>query len=81
MVLNFLQDEMKIVVVTQYIPGGMKQMKRNYGKYGKLDYRIPNSDFIFGSSTVDSTTRKSYQIWRDNTLSPHDFRQMEGIFG
>jgi len=47
MVLNFLQDEMKIVVVTQYIPGGMKQMKRNYGKYGKLDYRIPNSDFIF----------------------------------
>jgi hypothetical protein len=47
MVLNFLQDEMKIVVVPQYIPGGMKQMKRNYGKFGKLDYHIPNSDFIW----------------------------------
>ena len=47
MVLNFLQDEMNIKVVNQYIPGGMKQMKESYGKYGKLDYRIPNSDFIW----------------------------------
>ena len=47
MVLNFLQDEMNIKVDTQYIPGGMKQMKKNYGKFGKLDYRIPNSDFIW----------------------------------
>ena len=47
MVLNFLQDEMNITVVTQYIPGGMKQMKKNYGKFGKLDYHLPNSDFIW----------------------------------
>ena len=47
MVLNFLQDEMNIKVVTQYIPGGMKQMKKNYGKFGKLDYHLPNSDFIW----------------------------------
>jgi len=46
MVLNFLQ-EMNITVVTQYIPGGMKQMKKNYGKFGKLDYYLPNSDFIW----------------------------------
>jgi hypothetical protein len=25
----------------------MKQMKKNYGKFGKLDYRISNSDFIW----------------------------------
>ena len=47
MVLNFLQDEMNIKVDTQYIPGGMKQMKKNYGKFGKLDFYLPNSDFIF----------------------------------
>ena len=41
MVLNFLQDEMNITVVTQYIPGGMKQMKQNYGKFGKLDFYLP----------------------------------------
>ena len=46
MVLNFLQ-EMNITVVTQYIPGGMKQMKKNYGKFGKLDYHLPNSEFIW----------------------------------
>jgi uncharacterized ferredoxin-like protein len=47
MVLNLLQEEMNIKVVTQYIPGGMKQMKKNYGKFGKLDYHLPNSDFIW----------------------------------
>ena len=79
MVLNFLQ-EMNIKVVTQYIPGGMKQMKKNYGKFGKLDYRLPNSDFIW---ELDGRTAQhaSHTIWQDNTLSPHDFRQMEGIFG
>ena len=46
MVLNYLK-EMNITVVTQYIPGGMKQMKKNYGKFGKLDYHLPNSDFIW----------------------------------
>jgi len=46
MVLNFLQ-EMNITVVTQYIPGGMKQMKKNYGKYGKLDFYLPNFNIIW----------------------------------
>jgi very-short-patch-repair endonuclease len=46
MVLNFLQ-EMNIKVVTQYIPGGMKQMKKNYGKYGKLDFYLPNFNIIW----------------------------------
>jgi len=40
MVLNYLK-EMNIKVVTQYIPGGMKQMKKNYGKFGKMDYHLP----------------------------------------
>jgi len=46
MVLNFLQ-EMNITVVTQYIPGGMKKMKQNYGKYGKLDFYLPNFNIIW----------------------------------
>jgi very-short-patch-repair endonuclease len=46
MVLNFLQ-EMNIKVVTQYIPGGMKQMKKNYGKFGKLDFYLPEFNLIF----------------------------------
>ena len=46
MVLNFLQ-EMNITVVTQYIPGGMKKMKQNYGKYGKLDFYLPEFNLIF----------------------------------
>jgi very-short-patch-repair endonuclease len=45
-VLNYLK-EMNIKVVTQYIPGGMKQMKQNYGKYGKLDFYLPNFNIIF----------------------------------
>ena len=47
MVLNFLQDEMNIKVVTQYIPGGMKQMKKNYGKFGKLDFYLPEFNLIW----------------------------------
>ena len=46
MVLNFLQ-EINITVVTQYIPGGMKKMKQNYGKYGKLDFYLPNFNIIW----------------------------------
>jgi len=46
MVLNFLQ-EMNIKVVTQYIPGGMKQMKQNYGKFGKLDFYLPEFNLIW----------------------------------
>jgi len=46
MVLNFLQ-EMNITVVTQYIPGGMKQMKKNYGKFGKLDYYLPGFNILW----------------------------------
>jgi very-short-patch-repair endonuclease len=46
MVLNYLQ-EMNIKVVTQYIPGGMKQMKKNYGTYGKLDFYLPEFNLIF----------------------------------
>jgi very-short-patch-repair endonuclease len=47
MVLNFLQDEMNIKVVTQYIPGGMKQMKKNYGKFGKMDFYLPEFNLIW----------------------------------
>ena len=47
MVLNFLQEEMNIKVVTQYIPGGMKQMKKNYGKFGKLDYHLPEFNILW----------------------------------
>jgi very-short-patch-repair endonuclease len=47
MVLNFLQDEMNIKVDTQYIPGGMKQMKKNYGKFGKLDYHLPTFNILW----------------------------------
>ena len=47
MVLNFLQEEMNITVVTQYIPGGMKQMKKNYGKFGKLDYHLPEFNILW----------------------------------
>ena len=46
MVLDFLK-EMNIKVVTQYIPGGMKKMKRNYGKYGKLDFYLPEFNIIW----------------------------------
>ena len=46
MVLNFL-EEMNITVVTQYIPGGMKQMKKNYGKFGKLDYHLPEFNILW----------------------------------
>ena len=60
MVLNFLQDEMNIKVVTQYIPGGMKQMKKNYGKFGKLDYRIPNSEFIWELDGAQHNTQVAY---------------------
>jgi len=45
MVLNFLQ-EMNIKVITQYIPGGMKQIKKNYGKFGKLDFYLPTFNLI-----------------------------------
>ena len=45
-VLNYLQ-EMNIKVITQYIPGGMKQMKKNYGKFCKMDYYLPNSNIIW----------------------------------
>jgi len=45
MVLNFLQ-EMNIRVVREYIPGGMKQMKKNYGKFGKLDFYLPTFNLI-----------------------------------
>ena len=45
-VLNFLK-EMNIQVVREYIPGGMKKMKKNYGKIGKLDYYLPNFNIIF----------------------------------
>ena len=45
MVLNFLQ-EMNIKVITQYIPGGMKQIKKNYGKFGKLDFYLPEFNLI-----------------------------------
>ena len=45
MVLNFLK-EMNIKVVTQYIPGGMKKMKQNYGKFGKLDFYLPTFNLI-----------------------------------
>ena len=79
MVLKLSYREMNITVVTQYIPGGMKQMKKNYGKFGKLDYYLPNL-ILFGSSTVVSTTCKLPTL-EYTTLSPHDFRQMEGIFG
>ena len=44
-VLNYLK-EMNIKVVTQYIPGGMKQMKQNYGKYGKMDFYLPEFNII-----------------------------------
>ena len=44
-VLNYLK-EMNIKVVTQYIPGGMKKMKQNYGKYGKLDFYLPEFNII-----------------------------------
>ena len=46
MVLNYLK-EMNIKVVTQYIPGGMKQMKKNYGKFGKLDYHLPEFNILW----------------------------------
>ena len=45
MVLNFLQ-EMNIKVVREYIPGGMKQIKKNYGKFGKLDFYLPTFNLI-----------------------------------
>jgi len=45
-VLNYLK-EMNIEVVTQYIPGGMKKMKKNYGKFGKMDYYLPNFNIIW----------------------------------
>ena len=59
MVLKFLH-EMNIKVVTQYIPGGMKQMKKNYGKFSKLDYRIPNSDFIWELDGAQHNTQVAY---------------------
>ena len=78
MVLNFL-EEMNITVVTQYIPGGMKQMKKNYGKFGKLDYHLPNSEFIWELDGAQHNMEVA--DLEDNTLSPHDFRQMEEILG
>jgi len=38
--------KMKFEVVREYIPGGMKKMKQNYGKYGKLDFYLPNFNLI-----------------------------------
>jgi very-short-patch-repair endonuclease len=46
MVLNYLQ-EMNIKVVTQYIPGSMKRMKKNYGKFGKMDFYLPEFNLIW----------------------------------
>ena len=46
MVLNFLQ-EINITVVREYIPGGIKKMKQNYGKYGKLDFYLPEFNLIW----------------------------------
>ena len=68
MVLNFLQDEMNITVVTQYIPGGMKQMKKNYGKFGKLDYHLPNSDFIW---ELDGAQHNMEVAWFGDTTLFH----------
>jgi very-short-patch-repair endonuclease len=56
MVLNYLQ-EMNITVVTQYIPGGRKKMKQNYGKYGKMDFYLPNSNIIFELDGVQHNTQ------------------------
>ena len=68
MVSNFLQDEMNIKVVTQYIPGGMKQMKKNYGKFGKLDYHLPNSDFIW---ELDGAQHNMEVAWFGDTTLFH----------
>ena len=67
MVLNYLQDEMNIKVVTQYIPGGMKQMKKNYGKFGKMDYHLPEFNILWeldGRQHNTQVTRfKSYTLF------------------
>jgi very-short-patch-repair endonuclease len=59
MVLNYLK-EMNIKVVREYIPGGMKQMKKNYGKFGKLDYYLPNSDFIWELDGAQHNTQVAF---------------------
>jgi len=67
MVLNLLQDEMNIKVVTQYIPGGMKQMKKNYGKFGKLDFYLPEFNLIWEldgrQHNMQVTRFKSYTLF------------------
>ena len=64
-VYNFLK-ELKVRVITQYTPGGIKKMRKNYGKFYKMDFYLPDLKLVF---EIDGRQHNSHtHAFRSTTL-------------
>lgn len=64
-VYNFLK-EINVRVITQYTPGGIKKMRKNYGKFYKMDFYLPDLKLVF---EIDGRQHNSHNhTFRSTTL-------------
>lgn len=64
-VYNFLK-EINVRVITQYTPGGIKKMQKNYGKFCKMDFYLPDLKLVF---EIDGRQHNSHtHLFKNTTL-------------